>query len=190
MTGFNRFESLKKGIQSGNIDFTMMIADFHYIKGSITQEQYDELQSLAYPVKGEQTETLGQRRIQLDLSRDQVRAAVISAWSIYEASIPQISAAQAQVEASRLALRGVIEERGVGQRTTLDVLNSQGELIDARISLVTAQRDRIVASFRIASAIGRLTSNRLDLPVARYDTKKHYKQVRDKWYGLRTPDGR
>ncbi|SNZ07549.1 TolC family outer membrane protein [Cohaesibacter gelatinilyticus] len=135
-------------------------------------------------------ETLGQRRIQLDLSRDQVRAAVISAWSIYEASIPQISAAQAQVEASRLALRGVIEERGVGQRTTLDVLNSQGELIDARISLVTAQRDRIVASFRIASAIGRLTSNRLDLPVARYDTKKHYKQVRDKWYGLRTPDGR
>ncbi|MCV6547055.1 MAG: TolC family outer membrane protein [Cohaesibacter sp.] len=133
-------------------------------------------------------ETLGQRRIQLDLTRNQVRASVISSWSIFEASIPQISAAQAQVEASRLALRGVIEERGVGQRTTLDVLNSQGELINARISLVTAQRDRIVASFRVASAVGRLTTTSLNLPVARHDPQKHYKKVRDKWFGLRTPD--
>ncbi|MCT4657086.1 MAG: TolC family outer membrane protein [Cohaesibacter sp.] len=135
-------------------------------------------------------ETLGQRRIQLDLARDQVRSNVISSWGVLEAAVPQITAAQAQVEASRLALRGVIEERGVGQRTTLDVLNSQGELIDARISLVTAQRDRIVASYRIASAIGRLSAQKLNLRVTHYNPKKHYNQVRDKWFGLRTPDGR
>lgn len=135
-------------------------------------------------------ETLGQRRIQLDLARDQVRANIVSSWSLLQASIPQIAAAQAQVKASRLATRGVIEEQKVGQRTLLDVLNSQAELIDARIALVQAQRGRIVASFRVASAVGNLSASNLGLKVKRYNPKAHYKAVKDKWFGLRTPDGR
>lgn len=135
-------------------------------------------------------ETLGQRRIQLDLARDTVRANVISAWSILEASIPQITSAQSQVQASKLAMSGVIEENKVGQRTMLDVLNSQTELVDARIALVNAQHDRIVASYRIASSVGKLNASALKLNVAHYNPKKHYNKVRDKWYGLRTPDGR
>ncbi len=135
-------------------------------------------------------ETLGQRRIQLDLARDQVRSNVISSWSLLQASIPQIAAAQAQVKASQLATRGVIEEQKVGQRTLLDVLNSQAELIDARIALVQAQRTRIVASFRVASAIGNLSASNLGLKVATYNPAAHYKAVKDKWFGLRTPDGR
>lgn len=135
-------------------------------------------------------ETLGQRRIELDLARDQIRANIIASWSLLQATIPQITAAQAQVKASRLATRGVIEEQKVGQRTLLDVLNSQAELIDARISLVQAQRERIVASFRVASAVGNLSAENLKLRVKRYDPKAHYAAVRDKWIGLRTPDGR
>ena len=135
-------------------------------------------------------EVLGQRRIQLDLARDQIRANVISSWSILQASIPQIAAAQAQVKASRLATSGVIEEQKVGQRTLLDVLNSQAELINARIALVQAQRGRIVASFRVASAVGNLTAEDLKLRVEHYDPKKHFTAVQDKWFGLRTPDGR
>lgn len=50
MTGFNRFESLKKAILDGNAEFAMMLADFHLVKGTITQEQYNELEALAYPV--------------------------------------------------------------------------------------------------------------------------------------------
>jgi hypothetical protein len=46
---FNRIESLKNAIKSGNIDFAMMLADFHLIKGSITQVEYDEINELAYP---------------------------------------------------------------------------------------------------------------------------------------------
>ena len=135
-------------------------------------------------------ETLGQARIQLDLARDQIRANVISSWSLLQASIPQIAAAQAQVQAARQATRGVIEEQKVGQRTLLDVLDAQAELIDARISLVQAQRERIVASFRVASAVGLLTAQNLRLKVQRYDPVDHYDQVKDKWIGLRTPDGR
>ena len=135
-------------------------------------------------------ETLGQRRIQLDLARDQIRANIIASWSMLQATIPQIAAAQAQVKAYRLATRGVIEEQKVGQRTLLDVLDSQEDLITARITLVQAQRDRIIASFSVASAIGNLSASNLKLRVQRYDPKAHYSQVRDKWIGLRTPDGR
>ena len=135
-------------------------------------------------------EVLGQRRIELDLAREQIRANIIASWSILQATIPQITAAQAQVKASRLATQGVIEEQKVGQRTLLDVLNAQAELIDSRISLVQAQRERIVASFRVASAVGKLSADNLKLRVKRYDPKAHYSQVRDKWIGLRTPDGR
>ncbi len=94
------------------------------------------------------------------------------------------------MDASQLALEGVIEEQKVGQRTTLDVLNSQSDLIAAKIQLVSAQRNSVVASYAVLSAMGRLDHDRLGLKVAAYKPEQHYTQVRDKWFGLRTPDGR
>ena len=135
-------------------------------------------------------ETAGQRRLEADVSRDQVRQAVVSAWGQVEATTAQIKSAQAQIEASQTALNGVREEAKVGQRTTLDVLNAQQDLLNARQSLITAQRDRVVATYALLSAVGWLTADRLGLRVARYDPNVHYDQVRDKWIGLRTPDGR
>jgi outer membrane protein len=135
-------------------------------------------------------EVLGQRRIELDVSRDQVRQAVISAWGGLDAARAQIRAADAQVAAEQLVVSGVMEERRVGQRTTLDVLNAQQELINARLSLVNAQHDRVVASYALLASVGRLSAEQLGLAVQRYDPAHHYIQVRDKWGGLRTPDGR
>jgi outer membrane protein len=135
-------------------------------------------------------ESLGQARIQVDVSRDQVRAAVAAAWSQYEAAKESTRANAEAVKAAQLALNGVIEERNVGQRTTLDVLNSQADLITAQINQVSAERDLVVASYAIASAIGRLSAGRLGLQVAEYQPEEHYNAVKDKWYGLRTPDGR
>ena len=135
-------------------------------------------------------ETLGQRKIEVDVARDQVRAAIIAAWGGLQSAKAQIEAARAQVNATQLALEGVIEEQRVGQRTTLDVLNAQAELLDARIALVSAQRDRVVASYSLLAAVGRLSARRLGLKVSVYRPEHHYEQVRDKWFGLRTPDGR
>ena len=135
-------------------------------------------------------ESLGQARINVDVSRDQVRAAITSAWTQYQAAREAVAANREQVDAAQLALNGVIEERDVGQRTTLDVLNAQADVIDARIDLVTAQHDVVVASYAIASAMGRLSASRLGLNVATYNPQEHYNAVKDKWYGLRTPDGR
>jgi outer membrane protein len=94
------------------------------------------------------------------------------------------------VKAAELALNGVSEEARVGQRTTLDVLNAQQDLLNARVALVTAQRDRVVASYTLLSAVGRLSPQVLGLQVPVYDPVVHYQQVRDSWAGVRTPDGR
>jgi outer membrane protein len=107
-----------------------------------------------------------------------------------EAARAQIQAAQAQIDAAETALSGVREEARVGQRTTLDVLNAQQELLNARVNLITAQRDRVVASYSLVNAMGRLNSRALGLAVNHYSPKIHYEQVKDQWIGLTTPDGR
>lgn len=135
-------------------------------------------------------ESLGQRRIEHDLTRDQIRQNVVATWSELDASRAQIESANAAVSAQQLALSGVIEERNVGQRTTLDVLDAQQDLITARVAQVTARRNRVVAAYALLAAVGDLSAVILGLPVAIYDPDDHLRQVRDKWGGLRTPDGR
>jgi outer membrane protein len=135
-------------------------------------------------------ETLGQRRLDLDTARDQVQSTVTQAWGQLEAAKAQIEATEAQVAASEIALNGVREEARVGQRTTLDVLNAQQDLVNSRVALVTAQRDRVVASYSVLAAVGSLSPQILGLGVPNYDPMVHYQQVRDNWGGIRTPDGR
>jgi len=135
-------------------------------------------------------ETLGQQRLNLDLTRDQVRSAVFQGWGQNEAAKTQINSTQAQVTAAEVALNGVREEARVGQRTTLDVLNAQQTLVNARVALVTAQHDRIVASYSVLAAVGSLSPQILGLRIEVYDPVVHYQQVRDVWGGVRIPDGR
>jgi outer membrane protein len=135
-------------------------------------------------------ETLGQRRLDLDTARDQVQSAVTQAWGQLQAAKAQIAATTAQVAAAEIALNGVREEARVGQRTTLDVLNAQQDLVTARSALVTAQRDRVVASFTVLQTVGSLSPQVLGLRIETYDATVHYHQIRDAWIGVRTPDGR
>lgn len=135
-------------------------------------------------------ETLGQRRLELDVGRLQVRQGIVQAWSQLEAAKAAIKSTETQARTAEKALNGVREEARVGQRTTLDVLNAQQELVNARVAVVNAQRDRIVASYTVLSAVGGLSARTLGLPVKNYDAGVHYQQVRDSWVGLRTPDGK
>jgi outer membrane protein len=135
-------------------------------------------------------ETVGQQRLNVDQVRDQTRANVVQAWGQLQAAKAEVEAAIRQNDASERALNGVRNEAGAGQRTTLDVLNSEQALVNARVSLIVAQHDRVVASYSLLSAVGRLTAQDLRLPVSIYDPMVHYQQIRDAWFGLRTPDGR
>jgi outer membrane protein len=143
-----------------------------------------------YSLVRQAKETVGQRRLELALNRDQARANVVQSWGQLDAAKAQIDATKSQVTAAEIALNGVREEARVGQRTTLDVLNATQELLNARVALVTAQRDRVVASYTLLSAVGRLSIPVLGLQVPLYDPMIHYQQVRDAWIGIRTPDGR
>ena len=134
-------------------------------------------------------ETLGQTRIQVDESVASVRAAVVSSYSQYQGAKASMAANQEQLKAANLALDGAVEERKVGQRTTLDVLDTQTQVINAQIALANSSRDLKVAGYAIMSAIGRLNSKRLGLKVATYKPKVHQKAVEDKWFGLRVPSG-
>ncbi len=135
-------------------------------------------------------ESLSQARIEVDVTRDQVRQAVTAAWTQYTAAQESVAANKQVIDAAQLALNGVIEERNVGQRTTLDVLNAQAAVITAKINQAGSEHDVVVASYAILSAMGRLSVDRLGLQVTKYKPEEHYNAVKDKWTGLRTPDGR
>jgi outer membrane protein len=143
-----------------------------------------------YSAVRQSKETLGQQRLNLDVNRDQARATVVQSWGQLDAAKAQVESTTAQVNAAEIALNGVREEARVGQRTTLDVLNAQQELVNARVALVTAQHDRVVASYTLLASVGALSMHRLGLNVQVYDPMVHYQQVRDAWVGLRNPDGR
>jgi outer membrane protein len=143
-----------------------------------------------YSLIRQSKESLAQQRLTLELTRDQTRQQVVAAWGQLLATKAQVQAAQSQVASSEVALNGVREEARVGQRTTLDVLNAQQALVNARIALVTAQHDRVVASYSVLSAVGGLSPQVLCLPTPIYDPMVHYQQIRDAWIGVRAPDGR
>jgi outer membrane protein len=143
-----------------------------------------------YSLIRQSKETLAQQRLNLEQVRDQTRSNVVTAWGQLVAGKAQVASAQSQVSASEIALNGVREEAKAGQRTTLDVLNAQQALVNARVALVTAQHDRVVASYAVLNAVGRLAPQVLGLKTNVYDPSVHYHQVRDSWAGVRIPDGR
>jgi len=143
-----------------------------------------------YSLIRQSKESLAQQRLTLETTRDQARANTVTAWGQLVAGKAQVASAQAQVSASEIALNGVREEAKAGQRTTLDVLNAQQALVNARVALVTAQHDRVVASYAVLTSIGRFSPQVLNLPTLTYDPSVHYHQVRDAWFGVRAPDGR
>jgi len=135
-------------------------------------------------------ERLGQQRILVDSARAEVQQTVVSAHAQLESALARITASRSQISAANLALEGVVEERKVGQRTTLDVLDAQQDVLIARESLAGAQRDAVVASYALLAAMGKLTVQVQGLQVAEYRPEEHYEAVKDKWFGLRTVDGR
>ena len=143
-----------------------------------------------YAAIREAKERLSRTRLQAETARDMVREQLVSAWATLAASKAKIQSAQTAVKASEAAYIDVREEAKMGQRTTLNVLMALQTLLEARVSLVEAQRDRVVASYVAMGALGGLSATALGLATPRYDPTIHYMQVKDKWIGLRTPDGR
>lgn len=120
-----------------------------------------------------------------------VIAQVRAAWSSWQASLAIIESTQTAVDAAALSLEGTRAENSVGNRTVLDILNAEQELLNARAQLVTARRNAYVAGFSLLAAMGRAEARDLGLgddgPL--YDPQVNYERVRGKWWDWdRDPD--
>lgn len=112
----------------------------------------------------------------------QVVSNVRGAFAIYQAAGAAIDANRQAVSANTLALQGVRAENSVGNRTVLDVLNAEQELLNSQVSLVTAQRDQYVAGFALLNAMGHAEARDLGLEGGSlYDPVVHYDDVRNRF---------
>jgi outer membrane protein len=121
-------------------------------------------------------------------ARDQIRESVISAWSSLQNSSAQIESAQSAVGSGQLVVEGTIQERDVGQKTTLDVLNAQAELTSAREGLIQARASKMIAAFALLAASGRLSAEDLKLNVEIHSADGYISKVEDVWQELRALD--
>ena len=112
-----------------------------------------------------------------------VRAVTTAAWESHTAIKAQIASIKKQIEASEMALKGVIREANVGSRTVLDVLDAEQEHLDNQVALVKAHRDEVVSAFTLMAAVGRMNPTALNLDVTPYDPTAYYESVKDKWIG-------
>jgi len=144
-----------------------------------------ELSGLIYQ-GGAISSQLRQAQARRDQARSQLYTAVLqvdqqvgNAYANLAVAIASIDASRQQVSAAELALRGTREELQLGARTTLDVLDQEQEVLDARTNLVSAEVDRIVAAYQVLDSIGLMTAENLRLNVPIYDPAAYYNAVRN-----------
>ena len=118
-------------------------------------------------------------RSRLLISTQSVSKNVGSAYAIFRIAQASLEASKLQVLAAQTAFHGVREEATLGARTTLDVLNAEQELLDARANTISAQADEVVASYRVLATMGLLTADHLELDVQSYDPTVYYNLVRE-----------
>nr|WP_245790188.1 TolC family outer membrane protein [Erythrobacter sanguineus] len=98
-------------------------------------------------------------------SERQIIAETRSTWSNWQAANGVIKSAQAAVEAAELSLEGVRAENSIGNRTIIEVLNAEQELVSARAQLVTARRNAYVAGFNLLALMGKAEARDLNLDI-------------------------
>lgn len=120
----------------------------------------------------------------LNVSR-QVDQAVGIAWANIDVAGAQIRAIDQQISAAQQAYDGVREEATLGARTTLDVLDAEQSLLEARADKITAEANLQLAHYQLLSAMGVLTVKDLNLGIPTYDPSAYYNAVRDAPYTSR-----
>jgi len=129
-------------------------------------------------------QTVGQRRSQVDDARRQAVQLATQSWETLMAARAAVASFAAAVKAAQIALAGTQQEALVGSRTVLDVLQADQQLFNTQLQLAQAQHDAALQEFNLTAAIGRLIAPELKLPVQLYDMGRHYKAVKDKWFGF------
>jgi outer membrane protein len=128
-------------------------------------------------------QTSSQRKIQIIEATRTVRQQVTASWYLHTSAQQAITSARSQVTAAALALDGINQEYAVGSRTTIDVLNAEQEVLVARLGLINAEYAKVISSYQLLQAVGKLTARHLGLGGQIYDPTQNYDAVKDKWFG-------
>lgn len=115
----------------------------------------------------------------LHVVRHRVMQDVGNAYAILRAAQASRRANREAVRAAQVAFEGVREEAKLGARTTLDVLDSEQALLDARTNFISSEVDVYIAAYSVLAAIGQLTARDLNLSVQTYDPAAYYNLVKD-----------
>jgi outer membrane protein len=115
----------------------------------------------------------------LHVTRAAIEQSVATSYALLEMTRASRQATQEQIRAAQVAFDGVREEATLGARTTLDVLNAEQELLNARADLIGAVADEQIAAYRVLAQMGQLTVDHLNLPVQKYDPASYYNLVKD-----------
>lgn len=122
---------------------------------------------------GKESAAAGQLQAVVDVSE-----AVGNAWSNVMVQQASIEAGGLQVTAAQKAFDGVREEATLGARTTLDVLNAEQELLNARAAKLQSEASRYVGVYQLLSSMGQLTAEQLNLGITTYDPEAYYDAVK------------
>jgi len=125
-----------------------------------------------------------QSQLNVAVADRQVHDAVEAAWSTYQSALGTIESNEATAKADEIAFEGVSKEQQVGGRTVLDVLNAEQELLNAQVTLVSSQRNAVVAAYEVLASSGTLTAGALGLKVKLYDPLDHYNDDAAAWVGF------
>jgi outer membrane protein len=119
------------------------------------------------------------QRANLHVVTNQVAQEVGNAYASLASAHAQLQASDRQIRAAQTAFNGVREEAKLGARTTVDVLDAEQVLLDARSTRVTARANLYVAAYAVLAAKGQMTASDLRLPVQTYDAAAYYNLVKD-----------
>ncbi|MBG0807968.1 TolC family outer membrane protein [Methylosinus sp. H3A] len=158
------------------------------VTGTLNVPLYDG--GAEYSAVRQAKQQLGQAQVHVTAQRSAIRAKLAVSYSRLAATKAAMHYGGILVRSSETALAQIRNEAEFGQRTLLDVLNAQQALFDARVKMVSAQHDRVVASCSALAAIGGLSADGLSLDVERYDPAKNLERVRDLWIGVDMPEDR
>ena len=114
------------------------------------------------------------QRAGLYVTKAKIEQQAGSAFALLQMARASRAATDEQIRAAVVAFEGVREEAAVGARTTLDVLNAEQELLDAKADRVTSLTDEVIAGYRVLMSMGQLTADSLNLPVQKFDPAEYY----------------
>ena len=120
----------------------------------------------------------------LKLETENLTASIVSSKSSYDYSFSRIIAYKKQIESNKIYLDGLKQEFQLGERTTLDVLDGEQELLESELDLIKAYKDYFISYYEVMCFIGKLNAKDLNLNVEIFDDEKNYNKVKKRWLDI------